>query len=261
MANNLLSVLLVDDESLAISNLSSMISTYCPSLHVIGSANSVADGIIEIHRLKPDAIFLDVNMPKQNGFELLNQLVYLPSVVFVTAHEQYALRAMKVCAVDFLLKPIAIPELIQAQLKLLQIHALKPEVRKNYGLVLRNLSAIMENHGSIRKITLYGSRGYEIFEMDEILYLTGDDNYTSFHLLKHQDMLICRTLKDYEEILSPLGFMRIHKSTMVNLFHVKKILRKESLEIILTNGMQLQVSRRKTLDLLDWAKTGLMHYS
>ena len=257
MVNYLLSVFLVDDESLAIANLSKLIASYCPSLGIIGSASSVVEGIIKVNSLKPDVLFLDVNMPKQNGFDLLNQLTHLPSVVFVTAHEQYALQAMKVCAVDFLLKPISIQELIQTQMKLLQLHTIKPEIRKNYSLVLRNLSAFMDKPNSLRKITLFDSRGYEIFEMDDILYLSGEDNYTSFHFLKHREIMACKTLKDYEEILEPFGFMRIHKSTIANLMHVRKILRKECMEIILTNGIQLHVSRRKALDLLEWSKKQL----
>lgn len=254
MYSSLLTVLLIDDESPAITNLANLITTYCPSLRVIATASSVAEGTIKVNTLKPDVIFLDVNMPGQNGFELLNQITYLPSVVFVTAHEKYALQALKVSAVDFLLKPINIDELVQTQMKILQIHTLKPEIRKNYSHVLRNLSAIMDKPGSVRKITLYGSNGYEIFEMDDILYLSGEDNYTSFHFLTHKDILVTRTLKDYEDMLEPFGFMRIHKSTIANLFHVKKILRNECLEIVLTDGTQLQVSRRKSMDLLEWSK-------
>lgn len=255
--DGLLSVLLVDDESFAIANLRNLISVYCPSLQVIGSASSVAEGIIKVNNIKPDVIFLDVNMPGQNGFDLLFHITHLPLVVFVTAHEEHALRAMKACAVDFLLKPIVIEELIQTQMKLLQIHTIKPEIRKNYNMVLRNLSAIIDKPGSIRKITLYGNNGYEIFEMDSILYLSGEDNYTSFNFLKHKKVMTCKTLKDYEEILEPFGFMRIHKSTIVNLLHVKKILRNECIEIILVNGTHLHVSRRRAIDVLEWSKKQL----
>ena len=252
--NPQLSALLIDDENLAIANLSSMIGSYCPSLKIIGSAPNVTDAALKVNTLKPDVIFLDVNMPKQNGFELLNQLTHIPSVVFVTAHEKYALQAMKVCAVDFLLKPISIDELKLAQTKLLQIHALKPEIRKNYNQVLRNLSAIMDKPGSINKITLYGNKGYEIFDIEEILYLSGDDNYTTFHFLKHPLVMVTKTLKDYEEILEPMGFMRIHKSTLVNQFHIKKLIQNEGAEVLLSDGKLLNVSRRRLVNVLEWIK-------
>ena len=255
MNKNQLSVLLIDDESLAISNLTNMIGSYCPSLRITGSASGVAEGIQKIESLKPDVIFLDVNMPGQNGFDLVNQLIHTPSVVFVTAHEQHALRAMKVCAVDFLLKPIVIQDLIETQGKLLQIHSLKPEIRQNYSQVLRNLSAIMDKPGSVRKITLYGNQGYEIFNIDDILYLNGEDNYTSFHFLKHKTIMVSRTLKDYEEILEPFGFMRIHKSTLVNLNYIRKIIRNEALEVLMADDKILHVSRRRSIDLLEWSKS------
>ena len=252
--NKMLSVLLVDDEKFAIANLSNLISTYCPSMKIIGSANNVTEAISLVNQNKPDVIFLDVNMPGQSGFELLNQLTYNPSVVFVTAHEQYALQAMKACAVDYLLKPIAIHELIHTQEKLLQIHTLTPEIRKNYSQVLRNLSSLMEKPGSIRKLTLHGNNGYAIFNIDDILYLAGEDNYTKFHFLNQKSVMVSKTLKDYEEILEPFGFMRIHKSSMVNLSHLKKIHRNESMEIIMADNTALPVSRRKATDLLDWSK-------
>jgi len=254
MIQKMLEVLLIDDERLAIENLKNLIETYCPCLHVIDSASSVDEGIIKINKLKPDAIFLDVNMPGKNGFELLAHLNSVPSVVFVTAHEKYALQAMKVCAVDFLLKPIDINELIQTQIKLMTLQTLKPEIKKNYGQVLRNLSILIDKPGSVRKITLYGNNGYEIFELDDIIYLAGEDNYTLFHFINHKNMMLSRTLKSYEEILVPFGFMRIHKTTLINLTHIKQILRNESPQVVMANNIHLQVSRRKSADLLEWGK-------
>ncbi len=257
MGNNPLTAILIDDEGFAIANLTSLIGTYCQSLQVIGSASSVVEGVPKINKLKPDVIFLDINMPKENGFDLLNQITHIPLVVFVTAHEQHALRAMKVCAVDFLLKPIDINELKQTQIKLLQINTIKPEIRKNYSNVLRNLSSLIERPGSVRKITLYGNNGYEIFDIDNILYLSGENNYTSFHFLKHREVMVTKTLKDYEEILEPFGFMRIHKSTLVNLMHVKKIMKGENPSLLITNDEELNVSRRKSMELFEWSKSGL----
>ncbi len=254
MGINLLSVLIIDDESFAIANLSNLIASYCPSLQVIGSAQCVAEGTVMINTKKPDVIFLDINMPEQNGFDLLNHLTHIPSVVFVTAHEKYALEAMKVCAVDFLMKPISIAELKKTQIKLLQIHTIKPDIRKNYSQVLRNLSAIMDNPGSIKKITLHGAEGYEIFEIDDIRYLTGEGNYTKFHFATHKEFMISKTLRDYEEMLEPFGFMRIHKSVVVNLAHIKKIIQKDSVDVLMSDGKTIDVARRRISELLDWAK-------
>jgi len=250
----MLKVLLIDDERLALENLKILIKNYCPYLQVIDTASSVDEGIAKVNKLKPDAIFLDVNMPGKNGFEMLAHLNPVPSVIFVTAHEKYALQAMKVCAVDFLLKPIDINELMEVQIKLLTLKTLKPEIKNNYGQVLRNLSILIDQPGTVRKITLYVNNGYEIFEMDDIVYLSGEDNYTLFHFKNHKNVMVSRTLKNYEEILQPFGFMRIHKTTMINLSHVKRIKKNESTEVVMNNGEHLQVSRRKWADLMEWGK-------
>lgn len=113
---------------------------------------------------------------------------------------------------------------------------------------------MMDKPGSVRKITLPGNNGYEILEIDNILYLTGEDNYTSFHFLKQKDIMVSKTLKDYEEMLDSFGFMRIHKSTLVNLSHIKKVVRYDGLEVVMTNGAQLNVSRRRVPEVLEWAK-------
>jgi len=254
MHKSTLSSIIVDDELFAISNLSNLITTYCPAICIIDTALNADQAITKINSLNPDVVFLDVNMPNKNGFEILDKLKHLPLIVFVTAHEQYALRAMKVCAVDFLLKPIDINELIQTEAKLLQLQSIKAEIKDNYKAVLRNLADMLDKPGSVRKITLPGINGYGILDADDILFLTGEDNYTSFHFLKQKDMMVAKTLKEYETMLEQFGFMRIHKSTIVNLLHVKKVLKNEDMAVLMSNGTRLEVSRRRMPELLEWAK-------
>lgn len=254
LIKNLLSVILVDDESFAIANLTKLIETYCPSLKIVSTASNVLLAEQRINYFKPDVVFLDINMPNLNGFELLDRLIDIPLVVFVTAHEKHAIMAMKVNAVDFLLKPISIPELINTQKKLLQIHSIKPEIKKNYGNVLRNLGALMEKKESIRKLTVHGINGYEIYNMDDILYLAGEDNYTSFHFLNRKSIMVSKTLKEYETFLQSFGFMRIHKSTIVNLKYVNRIVQTDGPKAILMNETGLDVSRRKLPALVEWCK-------
>jgi two-component system LytT family response regulator len=250
----ILSAIIVDDENFAVINLSNLLGSYCASIKITGTANNANDAISKINNLKPDVVFLDINMPDKSGFDILNHLTHIPLVVFVTAYEKYALRALKVSAVDFLLKPIDIDELMQTETKLLHINSIKNEVGGSYGYVLKNLSDTLHTKGSIKKITLLGTRGYEILEIDEILYLTGQVNYTSFHFQNQKEIIVSKTLKEYEEMLEPFGFMRIHKSTLVNLSHIRHITRKENMEVIMSNGQTLHVSRRRVTDLLDWTK-------
>jgi two-component system LytT family response regulator len=250
----ILTAVIVDDENFAVKNLSNLITSYCSSIKITDTANNAEAAIQKINSLKPNVVFMDINMPEKSGFDILNHLIHIPLVVFVTAHEKYALRAMKVCAVDFLLKPIDITELIQTETKLIEVHSIKTEISENYGHVLRNLTEMLHNRGNVKKVTILGTKGYEILETDDILYLTGEDNYTSFHFLKQKEIMVSKTLKDYEEMLDHFGFMRIHKSTLVNLAHVKKVIRKENVEVLMSNGVVLSVSRRRVPELLEWTK-------
>jgi len=252
MSKTKLSVIIIDDEKMAIANLSSLINTYCPSINIIANANSVADAQLKINTLKPEVLFLDINMPGLNGFELLKLLTYTPFVVFVTAHEKYALQAMKVCAVDFLLKPIDIEELILTEKKLLQLKSISGQITNKYKEVLTNLTSIIDKQNNITKITLSDSNGYQIIEMSNILYLIGEDNYTTFYMHDETKKLVSKTLKNYEEILEPHGFMRIHKSSLVNLKQIKEV---KPLEVIMSNGQIITVSRRRTSQLLEWVKS------
>lgn len=246
-----LRTILVDDEKMAIENLSSLINTYCPSLKIIASANGVTEAQNKINDLKPDVIFLDVNMPKQNGFELLKMLTYTPLIVFVTAHQKYALQAMKACAVDFILKPIDIDELIYTEKKLLQLKSISGLITNNYKEVLTNLTSLLEKKENITKITLSNTNGYEIIEISNIIYLIGEDNYSTFYLKNHTKKVISKTLKNYEEILEPHGFMRVHKSSLINLKHIKEV---KLLEVIMSNDQVISVSRRRSSQLLEWVK-------
>ena len=182
-----LSAIVIDDEVFAVSNLCNLLSSFCHFIHVIGTASNATEAISKINTLKPDIVFLDVNMPNQSGFDILESLNQLPLVVFVTAHEQYALRAMKVCAVDFLLKPIDINELIETENKLLQLHSIKAQVRDDYKIVLRNLTGMLNKPEGIKKITLASNNGYEIIDIEHIIYLSGEDNYTTFYFTNRKN--------------------------------------------------------------------------
>lgn len=254
MNTRFVTAVLIDDEMLAIENLRYLINTHCKSIKIIATADGADEGITTVNHLKPEVVFLDINMPRQTGFDLLGKLEYMPQVVFVTAHEKYALKALKACALDFLLKPIVIEELKQAESKLVQIQSLSPEIRKNYSQVLGNLTSMLNKADNVRKITIYGRNGYEIFDVDSILYVSGEDNYSLFHFTKQHDVMVSKTLKEYEEILEPFGFMRIHKSTLVNLAHVKKITHNDGIHVLMEGGELLAVSRRKSPDILVWSK-------
>lgn len=249
-----LTAILVDDEPFAIANLKHLLREYCSQIQVIETVNHADSAIERINTLQPDIVFLDVNMPGKDGFTILSQLIHKPLIVFVTAHQQHAIQALKVNAVDFLLKPIDIQELIETETRLLQLHQVKQELNSDYYKIIGNLFSMLKNPESVKNIALYSSSGYELFQHDEILYLNGMDNYTRFHFQHHKEIIVPKTLKEYDELLSSNGFMRIHKSYLVNLSHVKHILKGENMEIEMSNGDHLIVARRKMKELTDWVR-------
>ena len=252
---NCLNAIIVDDELNAITNLKKLVSIYCPSIKVIDTATGAESAVILINRLKPDVVFLDIAMPKKNGFELLNMLNFMPLIVFVTAHEKYAINAIKASAVDFLLKPVDITELKKVEEKLLQIQAIRNKnVNESYTAVVGNLVNMLHNPGVIKKITLPDAHGYNIVDLEDVLYLEGGDNYTSFYLNKHKKVVVSRTLKEYEGLLGDQGFFRIHKSSIINLIHLKNINKENGIDVVMSDGRKLPVSRRRSTELLDKAR-------
>lgn len=252
---NYLTAIIVDDEYNAIANLKQLLESYCPFIKIIDSAMGADSAVLMINKSKPDVLFLDISMPKKNGFELLNMLTYLPLIVFVTAHEKYALNAIKASAVDFLLKPVDINELKLVEKKLLQINALRKDSQyEGYNQVVGHLVHMLHNPGAIMKITLPDTNGYNIIDIADILYLEGEDNYTSFYLKKNKKLLVSKTLKEYEGLLTDLGFLRIHKSSIINLQHLKNINKMNGLDVVMSDGHRLAVSRRRSAELLDKAK-------
>ncbi len=252
---NYLNSIIVDDELNAITNLKKLLDTYCPFIKIAGSAIDTESAAILINSLKPDVLFLDISMPKKNGFELLKMLHFMPLIVFVTAHEKYALNAIKASAVDFLLKPVDITELKKVEEKLLQIQNMRENnVNESYTTVVGNLVSMLHYRSVIKKITLPDAHDYKIVDLEDVLYLEGDDNYTSFYLNKHKKVIVSKTLKEYEDLLSDLGFFRIHKSSIINLFHLKNINRENGMNVVMSDGRTLAVSRRRSTELLDKAK-------
>jgi len=252
---NYLSAIIVDDELNAITNFKKLLGIYCPSIKIIDTATGAESAALLINSSKPDVVFLDIAMPKKNGFDLLNMLSFMPLVVFVTAYEKYALNALKASAVDFLLKPVDITELKQVEQKLLQIHAFRKNTEnETYTAIMGNLVTMLRHPGTIKKITLHDANGYNIIDLEDVICLEGDDNYTSFYLVKQQKVVVSKTLKEYEGLLGDVGFFRIHKSSIINLYHLKNISRENGIDAVMSDGRTLSVSRRRSNELLDKAK-------
>ena len=236
-----LKTLIVDDESDAVNFIRSIIREYCPKLEVIGTAHSVMDGVKFILEQEPELVFLDVEMPHGGGFDLL---AHFPEksfdVVFITAFNQYALRAIKFSAVDYILKPINISEFIGAVDKVIDKRSHAGNQNENYQELLGNLRSAMPT-----KLAIPTAEGMEYLNTKEIIRIEADRSYCWFHLNDGKKHLVSRNLKEYQDLLSDRHFFRPHNSHLINLEFVKKYVRQEGGYIEMTDGTQIPISRIK----------------
>lgn len=243
----ILKVIIVDDELHGRDNLHNLLKTYCPEVEVIGKAESSLEAKKLIYELNPDVVFLDINMPKMNGFDLLDSLTERNfMLVFVTAHSEYAIKAVKVNAVDYLLKPISIKELQQTIMKLTEINALN----KHYTYK-------EEKHN---KIFISHFQGFSIINIDEIVYLEGENNYTKIFMWQKKPLVVSKTLKEFESILPEDSFFRIHKSEIINLKYLEEYSNFDGGKVRLKDGSSLEISRRRLSNFLVFVKEFLLTF-
>ena len=235
-----LKAVIVDDEKLSRENLKSLIGEYCQNIEVIGEANSVKTANSKILELEPDVLFLDINMPRQSGFDLLQSLPDKDfMVVFVTAHNEYGIQAVKVNAVDYLLKPIDINELISAEKKLLQRRNFKEEPH------------LHNNYEGYKKIIVNHSQGFSIIDIDKIVRLEASRNYTKIYLNDETEITSSKNLKEFEDILNNKTFCRIHKSHLINLKYLKEYSNLDGGTAIMSDNSRIVISRRRFQEFLD----------
>jgi len=250
-----LNTIIVDDEEFARSSLYFLLQENCESIHISGIAKSVAEARSLLAGNTIDLIFLDIAMPGENGFELIPHAQSGNAhVIFTTAYDQYALKAIKANALDYLLKPIDIDELKMAVDKAEKYINLnkKGNGRKES---LQNLAVNLSERNEIRKISLPNGQGYSLVNIDDIIHIAADSNYSIFYLQNKDKITVSKVLKEYEEILPDNQFVRIHKSSIVNLNYVKEYNSRNGLEVILKNGEKIAVSRRRASDFADKIKS------
>jgi two-component system LytT family response regulator len=233
--------LIVDDEADAVGFISSIIKEYCPKLEVIGFANSVKDGVRLIIEKQPELVFLDVEMPHGSGFDLLAQFPDKTfDVVFITAFNQYAMKAIKFSAVDYILKPINISEFIEAVDKVTEKRSHSFNQQINYGELLENLKSTLP-----AKLAIPTAEGMEYLNTRDIIRIEADRSYCWFYLQDRRKYLVSKNLKEYQDLLSDRDFFRPHNSHLINLDHVKKYIKQDGGYIEMTDGSHIPVSRIK----------------
>ena len=250
-----LNAILVDDEEFARSSLFFLLQENCENVNIAGIAKSVAEARILLSQQSIDLIFLDIAMPGENGFELIGQAKESNAhVIFTTAYDQYALKAIKANALDYLLKPIDIDELKEAVEKADQYISLKKNgINRNESL--QNLAQQLQDKKEIRKISLPNGQGYTLTSVSNIVHIAADSNYSIFYLYNGEKITVSKVLKEYEEILPEHQFIRVHKSSIINLDYVLDYNSRNGLEVTLKNGDRIAVSRRRASDFLDKIKS------
>lgn len=242
-----LKTIIVEDEETSREILRNYLKKYCPKVELVGEASNIEDALSLIRNETLDLVFLDVEMPKGNAFDLLEQVGDRSfETVFVTAYNQYAIEALNTHASYYLLKPVSIDELIKAVDYVAQIK------EKESALENKVLTAFSsENQG---KITIPVQDGFEVLEAASILYCQADDNYTQIFLATGGKKLVSKTLKYFEDALTDFGFARVHKSYLVNINEVTGYRKGKGGTVVLSSGKEVMVSASQKANLLAYFK-------
>lgn len=233
--------IIIDDEPNNVENLQIILKEYCPAVDVVATASSAAEGLSAIAQHQPELVLLDIQMPGQSGFDMLKGLSTIHfEIVFITAYDKYALQAIKVSALDYLLKPIDINELRLAVDKAQQ----KVATRQQNHRIEHLMEYIRTEQKTTARIALPTLQETMYVKIVDILRCESSNNYTQFHLYNGEKILVCRTLKEVSEILQPHRFIRTHQSHLVNSEGVKSYLREDGGTLLLTDGVKIPISRQ-----------------
>ena len=239
-----LKTVIIDDEVDCINLLKFELGKHCPSIEVVGTFSSSTKALEEIELLNPDLVFLDIEMPQLNGFELLERLMPVHfNIIFVTAYNQFALKAFRFNALDYLLKPFDINDLVEAVAKV----TTKPQPSTD------QLTALQKElkGAAISKIAIPGQQGVTFVEINDIVFAEASNNYTKLVLLNKQQHIISKTLKDVQDVLEERHFLRVHRQYIINLNHVKQFFRGDNMYVVMDNGENIPVARSQKEKLVD----------
>ena len=235
--------ILVDDEPDGIRTLQKMLALHCPDVKVAATCSSAIIAKQQIDEVHPDVVFLDIQMPGKSGLELISELATKSfEVIFVTAHNEYMLQALQYSAADYLLKPVDEDRLIEAVQRV--------EKRIASGKKETNAEALMHNvnkagNPAEMRLCLPTMKGFIVLKLDDIIYCEAERSYTVFHLEGNKTVMVSKPLFDYDNLLKDTFFLRIHKSFLINLHHVKEYQRGEGGIVIMSDNAEIEVSRRK----------------
>lgn len=233
--------IIIDDEHYCVEVLSTLLKKYCPEVTLVASCSSGEEGLKAIDAFQPDLVFLDVEMPRMNGFQLLESLPEINfDLVFTTSYDQYAIKAIRFSALDYLLKPIDREELQKAVNKAGKRQS--SSINQQLQLLLQKIN---QPATRVNKVAMPTMEGLQMINVADIISCASDSNYTILHLKDKQKLVVSRTLKEIEEILEEHSFVRVHHSYMVNLNEVTKYIRGEGGYLVMSDGSHIDVSRSR----------------
>jgi two-component system, LytTR family, response regulator len=242
----MIKTLIIDDEPGIRRMLALLLKKCCPDIHVAGEADSVASAYQIITDMKPDLVFLDIRMDDGTGFDLLQKFDKIDfHIIFITAFEEYAVKAFRFSAIDYLLKPFDTDELIASVDKLK--HILNAELELRLGSLIQNVRGQGKED---KKIVLRTAEKFHFIRVSDIIHCAGDGNYTTFFLASNEQVLVSKTIKEFDELLTEYGFFRPHKSFLINLAYITGLEKGEGGFIIMKNNTRVPISYRKKEEFL-----------
>lgn len=252
----MITALLIDDDNNLRSGMKGLLALYAPEIIIIGEADSVQAGIAAMEKHRPNVVFLDIQLGDGTGFDILEQLTQQSGsiashVVFITAHEQYAVKAFRFSALDYLLKPVD-PEDLKKVVAKLKKALTTTDSYAHIDLLLENIRKKVDK---FKRIALSTSEGIHLFEVSDIIRCESQDNYTKFFIKDNKPVLISKTLKEYEDLLAEQGFERIHQSHLINLAYLKSYIKKDGGYAVMADNSQLPISQRKKERLQELLKS------
>jgi two-component system LytT family response regulator len=238
--------MIIDDEPYCCEVLEMMIGKFCPELTITAVLHSGTEALEALTQFSPQLVFLDVEMPYMNGFEFLEKVPLINfGLIFTTSYDQYAIKAFRFSALDYLLKPIDRAELIQAINKVSK--SLRSPSEQQLELLMQKLFTVKT---PIKNIAVPTMEGLQMVEMDSIISCASDSNYTNFYLKNNKKLTASRTMKDIEDLLSEYSFLRVHNSFLVNLNEIHKYVKGEGGYLVMSDGTHIDVSRSRKEMLL-----------
>ena len=249
--SNTLGAIIVDDEERHHETLGKMLANFCPEIELLGDAYNVAEAVNLINTKNPQLVFLDIEMPGGNGFTLFDNFDEPPfEVIFTTAHDLYAINAIKYAALDYLMKPVNIKELQEAVARASKVISRKEDTSSNQKINVLKSNLKLEDK-RFTKIALPSSGGIDFIEAEIIIRAEAERSYSNFYLENGKKILVSKPLKEYEALLEQCNFFRVHKSHMINLTHIEKYIKGKGGYVIMKDGSHVDVSVRKKDDLLN----------